>query len=56
MARIPLTKEFLDGSYAQSYVDLNFSNPVATVKDGTDVLMQTVCTDRAVNVMQSSNN
>jgi len=47
--------DVLDKSYPQSYIDLGFSNPVATVVDGTDVLLQTVRVDRAVNVLQASN-
>jgi len=55
MARLPLTKEFLDATYPTSYHDLNFTHPVATVIDGTDVLMETVRTDRYVNISQASN-
>jgi hypothetical protein len=54
MARLPLTKEFLDKTYPTSYHDLNFTTPVATVVDGTDVLMETVRTDRYVNISQAS--
>ena len=55
MARLPLTKEFLDETYPTSYLDLDFTHPVATVVDGTDVLMETVRTDRYVNIFQASN-
>ena len=55
MARLPLTKEFLDKTYPQTYIDLAFSSPVANVVDGTDVLMETVRVCRAVNIMQASN-
>ncbi len=55
MARLPLTKEFLDATYPTSYLELDFTNPVATVVDGTDVLMETVRTDRYVNIAQASN-
>eukprot|EP00984_Skeletonema_dohrnii_P016314 scaffold7210_cov101-Skeletonema_dohrnii-CCMP3373.AAC.1 len=54
LARLPLTKDFLLKSYPQSYLDLNFSNYVATVVDGTDVLCQTVRKHRSVNVIQRS--
>ena len=55
MARLTLSKEFLDNNYPQTYIDLEFSQPVASVVDGTDVLMQTSRVQRAVNVQQSSN-
>ncbi|EJK44508.1 hypothetical protein THAOC_36944 [Thalassiosira oceanica] len=55
MARHTLTKEFLDRTYPQSYKDLGFTEPVATIIDGTDVLMETVRAVRQINVMQSSN-
>ena len=42
LARLPLDKTLLKDSYPQSYKDLNFSNFVATVIDGTDVMSQTV--------------
>ena len=55
MARHTLTKEFLDRTYPQSYKDLGFTEPVATIVDGTDVLLETVRAVRQINVMQSSN-
>ena len=55
MARHTLSKAFLDKSYPQSYKDLNFKPPVASIVDGTDVLMQSVRVDRAVHIMQASN-
>ena len=54
MARLPLSKKFLDGSYPQTYVDLNFSSPVGSVVDGTDVFVESVRVQRAVLVMQAS--
>jgi len=42
MARVPLTKKFLDDTYPEAYLDLNFSNRVASVVDGTDVYLETV--------------
>jgi hypothetical protein len=54
MARLPLTKKFLDESYPQSYVDLAFSSPVGSVVDGTVVYCQTVRVNRAVMVMSAS--
>ena len=54
-ARLPLTKKFLDESYPESYAELNFTNPVATIIDGTDVGCQTVRVDRYINVIQQSN-
>lgn len=53
MARLPLTKAFLDATYPETYHELNFSHPVATI-DGTDVACQTVRTDRYINVVQAS--
>lgn len=55
MARLSLTKDFLDETYPTAYHDLDFTNPVATVVDGTDVPMDTVRTDRYVSISQSSN-
>ncbi len=55
MARHTLTKEFLDKTYPQSYIDLGFSPPVGSIVDGTDVLVQTVRKERAVNVALASN-
>ena len=49
MARLELTKDFLDKCYPQSYKDLDFTEPVCSVKDGTDVLVETVRINRAVN-------
>lgn len=54
-ARLPLTKKFLDEAYPESYAELNFTNPVATIIDGTDVGCQTVRVDRYINVVQHSN-
>lgn len=54
LARLPLNKEFLEKSYPQSYKDLNFPAPVASVVDGTDVLCQTVRKHRAINVILRS--
>ena len=55
MARHVLTKEFLDKTYPQSYADLDFTSPVGSIIDGTDVLLQTVRSERAVHVMMASN-
>ena len=55
MSWLTILKDFLDKSYPQSYVDLGFSHPVATVVDRTDELMQTLRVQRAVNVQQASN-
>ena len=55
LARLPLDEEFMKKSYPQSYLDLNFPAPVASVVDGTDVLCQSVRKHRAVNVIQRSN-
>ena len=55
LARLSLTKDFLDQTYPTAYHDLDFTNPVATVVDGTDVPMDTVRSDRYVSISQSSN-
>jgi len=55
MARHTLSKEFRDKCYPQSYIDLNFTPPVATVVDGTDVLIDSVRTDRVIYTLSNSN-
>ncbi len=55
MARRTLTKEFLDETYPESYKQMNYSNCVGSVVDGTDVYIQTVRVDRYVNVISASN-
>jgi len=55
MARHTLTKSFLDGCYPESYAELNFTPPVGTIVDGTDVMTDAVRTDRVVGIVQQSN-
>ena len=55
MARVSLTKKFIDNLYHESYLELNFSNVVGSVVDGTDVNLETVHSDRYVNVIINSN-
>ena len=55
MARLPLTKKFLDATCPEAYHKLNFSHPVGTIVDGIDVACQTVRKDRYINIVQASN-
>ena len=55
MARLELTKAFLDKAYPLSYIHMNFAQRVASIVDGSDVHMQTSRVDRAILVCQSSN-
>ena len=55
MGRLELTKQFHEKSYPQSYKDMEFTQEVLTIVDGSDIHMQTSRVDRAVLVCQSSN-
>ena len=54
MARLSLTKEFLDKSYPESYKNMGFSNSVASIIDGSDIHAETSRVDRAAGVLQAS--